>query len=163
MGADGNEQDKVYLDGTGVPKWELSWGNTFRYKDFDLSLFFRGRFRYKVMNQYEMQVVSGDNKLSSAYEENAHIKGPKVICDYFLQNGNYLRLDNITLGWTPKLNTKWISNLRVYGTLKNVFTLTKYSGVDPTTVTTTGLWPGIGGMEVYPTARNLTFGVQITY
>lgn len=54
MGADGNEQDKVYLDGTGVPKWELSWGNTFRYKDFDLSLFFRGRFRYKVMNQYEM-------------------------------------------------------------------------------------------------------------
>ena len=64
----------------------------------------------------------------SAYEENAHIKGPKVICDYFLQNGNYLRLDNITLGWTPKLNTKWISNLRVYGTLKNVFTLTKYSG-----------------------------------
>lgn len=167
LGADGNEQDKVYLDGTGVPKWELSWGNTFRYKDFDLSLFFRGRFRYKVMNQYEMyyglQVVSGDNKLSSAYEENAHIKGPKVICDYFLQNGNYLRLDNITLGWTPKLNTKWISNLRVYGTLKNVFTLTKYSGVDPTTVTTTGLWPGIGGMEVYPTARNLTFGVQITY
>jgi len=35
--------------------------------------------------------------------------------------------------------------------------------VDPTTVTTTGLWPGIGGMDVYPTARNLTFGVQITY
>ena len=33
LGADGNEQDKVYLDGTGVPKWELSWGNTFRYKD----------------------------------------------------------------------------------------------------------------------------------
>ena len=84
------------------------------------------------MNQYEMyyglQVVAGDNKLSSAYEENAHIKGPKVICDYFLQNGNYLRLDNITVGWTPKLNTKWISSLRVYGTLKNVFTLTKYSG-----------------------------------
>ena len=87
LGADGNEQDKVYLDGTGVPKWELSWGNTFRYKDFDLSLFFRGRFRYKVMNQYEMyyglQVVSGDNKLSSAYEENAHIRGrPKGLFSF---------------------------------------------------------------------------------
>ena len=119
------------------------------------------------MNQYEMyyglQVIAVDNKLTSAYEENAHIKGPKVICDYFLQNGNYLRLDNITLGWTPKLKTKWISNLRLYATLKNVFTLTKYTGVDPTTVTTTGLWPGIGGMDVYPTARNLTFGVQISY
>lgn len=167
LGTDGNEQDKVYLDGTGVPKWELSWGNTFTYKNFDLSLFFRGRFGYKIMNQYEMyyglQVIAVDNKLTSAYEENAHIKGPKVICDYFLQNGNYLRLDNITLGYTPKLKTKWISNLRVYATLKNVFTLTKYSGVDPTTVTTTGLWPGIGGMDVYPTARNLTFGVQISY
>ena len=93
------------------------------------------------MNQYEMyyglQVVSGDNKLSSAYEENAHIKGPKVICDYFLQNGIIYVWTISHLGWTPKLNTKWISNLRVYGTLKNVFTLTKYSGVDPTTVTTT--------------------------
>ena len=119
------------------------------------------------MNQYEMyyglQVIAVDNKLASAYDENAHIKGAKVICDYFLQNGNYLRLDNITVGWTPKLKTKWISNLRVYGTLKNVFTITKYSGVDPTTVNTTGLWPGIGGMDVYPMARNLTFGVQISY
>jgi len=167
LGADGDEQDKVYLEGTGVPKWELAWGNTFTYKNFDLSLFFRGRFRYKIMNQYEMyyglQVIAGDNKLSSAYKENAHIKGPKVICDYFLQNGDYLRLDNITFGWTPKLNTKWISNIRLYGTLKNVFTLTKYSGLDPTSVTTTGLWPGIGGMEVYPTARNFTMGLQITY
>lgn len=167
LGADGNENDKAYLDGTGVPKWELSWGNTFVYKDFDLSLFFRGRFGYKIMNQYEMyyglSVIAGDNKLTSAYNENAHIKGPKVICDYFLQNGNYLRLDNITVGWTPKLKTKWISNLRVYGTLKNVFTLTSYTGVDPTTVNTTGLWPGIGGMDVYPTARNFSFGVQISY
>lgn len=167
LGADGNEKDKAYLDGTGVPKWEMSWGNTFVYKEFDLSLFFRGRFGYKVMNQYEMyyglSVIAGDNKLTSAYDENAHIKGPKVICDYFLQNGNYLRLDNITVGWTPKLKTKWISNLRVYGSLKNVFTLTAYTGVDPTTVNTTGLWPGIGGMDVYPTARNFSFGVQISY
>lgn len=167
LGADGDEKDKVYLDGTGVPKWELSWGNTFTYKEFDLSLFFRGRFGYKIMNQYEMyyglQVIAGDNKLTSAYDENAHIKGPKVICDYFLQNGNYLKLDNITVGWTPKLKTKWISNLRLYGTLKNVFTLTKYSGVDPSTVNTTGLWPGIGGMDVYPMARNFSFGVQISY
>lgn len=167
LGADGNEKDKVYLDGNGVPKWELSWGNTFTYKEFDLSLFFRGRFNYDIINQYEMyyglQVIAGDNKLSSAYNENAHIKGPKVICDYFMQNGNYLKLDNITVGWTPKMKTKWISNLRVYGTVKNVFTLTNYTGVDPTTVNTTGLWPGIGGMEVYPTARNITFGVQISY
>lgn len=169
LGTDANENDKVYLDKTGMPKWELAWGNTFTYKDFDLSLFFRGKFGYHIMNQYEMyyglQVVSGGNLLHSAFEENAHIKGAKVMCDYegFLQKGDYLRLDNITLGWSPKINSKWISNLRVYSTLKNVFTLTSYTGMDVTNVPTTGIWPGIGGMEVYPSARNLTFGVQITY
>ena len=47
------------------------------------------------------------------------------MCDYFLEDGDYFRLDNITLGWTPKLDTKWISNLRVYATVKNAFTITK--------------------------------------
>lgn len=169
LGSDINENDKVYLKYSGVPKWELSWGNTFTYKNFDLSLFFHGRFKYKIMNQYEMyyglQVISGDNKLSSAYGKNNHIKGAKVICDYdgFLQNGDYLRLENITLGWNPNFKTKWISNMRLYASMKNVFTLTGYTGLDVTNVNTNGIWPGIGGMEVYPSARNLTFGVQITY
>lgn len=169
LGSDINENDKVYLKHSGVPKWELAWGNTFTYKAFDLSLFFRGRFDYKIMNQYEMyyglQVISGDNKLKSAYGKNNHIKGAKVICDYdgFLQNGDYIRLDNITLGWNPKLSTRWISNLRIYASMKNVFTITDYTGLDVTNVNTNGIWPGIGGMEVYPVARNLTLGVQITY
>lgn len=169
QGTDANENDKVYLKETGVPKWELAWGHTFTYKDFDLSLFFRGKFKYKIMNQYEMyyglQVISGDNKLKSTYEKNNHIKGAKVICDYdgFLQNGDYLRLDNITLGWTPQIKSKWITNMRLYASLKNVFTITSYTGLDVTNVNTNGIWPGIGGMEVYPTARNFTFGVQLTY
>ena len=48
-------------------------------------------------------------------------KRPKVICDYFLQNGNYLPFGQYHIGLDSKLNTKWISNLRVYGTLKNVY------------------------------------------
>jgi len=112
-----------------------------------------------------LQVVSGSNLLHSAFEEHAHIKGAKVMCDYegFLQNGDYLRLDNITLGWNPQIKSKWISNLRVYTSMKNVFTLTGYTGMDVTNVNTNGIWPGIGSMSVYPSARNLTFGVQITY
>ncbi|MGM9760713.1 MAG: SusC/RagA family TonB-linked outer membrane protein [Parabacteroides sp.] len=167
LGSDGSEKDKVYLEGTGVPKWELAWGNQLTYKTFDCSLEFRGRFRYKIMNQYEMyyglQVIAGDNKLTSAYGQNAHIRGEKVVCDYFLQNGNYLQLDNITIGWKPCLQSRWISHLRLYAVLKNVFTITPYTGVSPTTVSTTGLWPGIGGMDVYPSARNLTLGIQLYY
>lgn len=166
-GRDAGELDRTYI-GNGTPKWELAWGNTLTYKGFDLSLYFRGRFDYQVLNQYQMyyglQGVTGINKLKSAYAENAAIKGEKIMCDYFLENGNYLKLDNITLGWTPALHTKWISGLRIYATLKNVFTLTKYSGgMDPSSVDVTGLWAGRGTMDLYPTARNLTFGVQINY
>ena len=166
-GRDASEADRTYI-GNGTPKWEMAWGNTFTYKGFDLSLYFRGRFDYQILNQYQMyyglQGVTGINKLTSAYKENAHIKGEKIMCDYFLENGNYLKLDNITLGWTPKLNTKWISNLRIYATMKNVFTITKYSGgMDPSSVDVTGLWAGRGSMDLYPTARNVSFGVQISY
>lgn len=166
-GRDAGELDRTYI-GNGSPKWEMSWGNTFTYKGFDLSLYFRGRFDYQVLNQYQMyyglQGVTGINKLTSAYNENAHIKGEKIMCDYFLENGNYFKLDNITIGWSPKLNTKWISNLRLYATMKNVFTITKYSGgMDPSSVKVSDLWPGRGSMDLYPTSRNMSFGVQISY
>jgi TonB-dependent starch-binding outer membrane protein SusC len=85
-----------------------------------------------------------------------------VIMDYFLEPGDFFKLDNITLGWSPNLNISRISNLRVYGTVKNVFTITKYTGLDPTTVGVTGLTPGYGDLNVYPIARNFTLGVQIT-
>jgi TonB-linked SusC/RagA family outer membrane protein len=169
LGSDADETDKVYLNSSGCPKWEASWGNSFTYKGFDLYIFFRGKFDYKIMNQYEMyyglQVTSGDNKLKSAYKKNAHIKGAKIMCDYdgFLQNGDYIRLDNVTLGYTPKIKTDWISNLRIYLTMKNLFTITDYTGLDVTNVNTNGIWPGIGGMEVYPSARSITLGVQISY
>lgn len=168
------DSDRDFI-GNGAPKWEMSWGNSFSYKGFDLSLFFRGRFDYDIMNVQQMyfglQAEPEVNLLHSAYKENAHIKGGKKICDYFLESGNFLKLDNLTVGWTPKLKTKWISNLRVYGSVRNVFTITGYSGLDPATVRTTGLWPGMRSagaddsnpLDVYPTTRSFTFGVQISY
>ncbi len=166
-GDEASTDDKTYI-GNGSPKWHLSWGNNFTYKGFDLSFFFIGKFKYEILNMHQMyyglQGVSGINKLTSAYKENAHIKGTKLVCDYFLENGNYLKMENITLGWTPKLNTKWISNLRVYGSLRNVFTLTSYSVMDPANVQNqSGIWVGQSGLDLYPTSRNFTFGVQITY
>lgn len=175
-GIEGNEtirgdkasnDDRTYI-GNGAPKWQLSWGNTFAYKQFDLSFFMTGKFKYDILNMHQMyyglQGVAGINKLQSAFKENAHIKGSKVACDYFLENGNYLKMDNITLGWTPKLDTKWIANLRLYATMRNVFTITNYSVMDPSNVENqSGLWPGRSGLDLYPSARNFSFGVQITY
>lgn len=163
---DGNDEDKTYL-GHGMPRIELSWGNTFRYGNFDLSLFFRGKFNYQILNLYQMyyglQHQPGINLLEDAFTRNEHVKGPKHITDYFLENGNYLKLDNITLGYTPKLKTPYISSLRVYATARNLFTLTKYSGLDPANTQISGLDPGIGSLDLYPTTTNLSFGFQITY
>ncbi|MGM0621737.1 MAG: SusC/RagA family TonB-linked outer membrane protein [Bacteroidota bacterium] len=161
-----SDSDKTYL-GNGSPRMELAWGNNFTYKNFDLMLYFTGRFDYQILNLYQMYyglvAEPGVNLLEDAYDRNGHITSGKVITDYFLENGDYLKLNNLTLGWTPQVSNKYISNLRVYGTVKNVFTLTNYSGLDPTTVNISGLEPGIQSLDVYPITRNYTLGVQITF
>jgi len=164
--SEGKDTDKTYL-GHGSPRIELSWGNNFTFKSFDLSLYFRGRFDYQIMNTYQMYyglvAEPGVNLLKDAYSRNGQITSGKVICDYFLEDGDYIKLDNLTLGWSPKIKSNHFRNLRLYGTVKNVFTLTKFTGLDPTTVSISGLEPGIVDLNVYPITRNYTLGVQITF
>ena len=165
--SEGNrDRDRTYL-GHGAPRMELAWGNSLAFQKFDLTLFFRGRFDYKILNLYQMyyglQAEPGVNLLRSAYEKNGAITSGKVITDYFLENGDYFKLDNITLGWSPKLNINRVKSLRVYATIKNAFTLTKYTGLDPTTVGVTGLTPGYGDLNVYPITRNVSLGAQINF
>jgi hypothetical protein len=82
---------------------------------------------------------------------------------YYLEDGSYVKLDNITLGYNiPFKENKYISNLRVYFTAQNVFTLTSYSGIDPE-VNTTGVWnAGIDYIDFYPNVRNFMLGLNIT-
>ncbi|MEO7982943.1 MAG: TonB-dependent receptor, partial [Bacteroidota bacterium] len=165
--SEGNrDRDRVYI-GHGAPHYELSWGNSIAYKNIDLSLFFRARFDYKILNLYQMyyglQAEPGVNLLKDAYTKNGQITSGKVITDYFLEDGDYFKLENITLGWSPKIHVKAINNFRLYGTVRNVFTSTKYSGLDPTTVGVTGLTPGYGDLNVYPITRNFSLGAQITF
>jgi len=162
------ETDKTII-GNGMPQYEAAWGHTLGYKNFDMALFFRGKLKYKILNLYQMyyglQAEPGVNLLTDAYDRNGHIKSGKVITDYFLENGDYLRLDNITLGWTANLNREKyrISNLRLYGTVRNVFTITKYTGLDPAAVNVTGLTPGVGPLDLYPTTRSFTLGLQLNF
>ncbi len=164
--SDAKETDKTYL-GHGAPRVELSWGNSFVYKNFDLMLYFRGRFDYQILNTYQMYyglvAEPGVNLLKDAYGRNGHITSGKVITDYFLENGDYLKLDNLTLGWSPKVINRFIRSIRLYATVKNVFTLTKFTGLDPTSVGISGLEPGIMSLDVYPVTRSYTFGVQVSF
>lgn len=166
LATEGSSTDKTYL-GHGAPHYELAWGNTLTWKGFDLNLYFRGRFDYQILNLYQMYyglvAEPGVNLLRDAYERNAHIKSGKVITDYFLEKGDYFKLDNITLGWTPGLNTNWLTSFRIYATVRNAFTLTNYTGLDPTTVNITGLEPGVGDLNVYPVVRSYSLGIQANF
>ncbi len=161
-----SDRDRTYI-GNGTPRYELGWTHALNYKGFDLTVFFRGRFDYQILNLYQMyyglQGEAGTNLLTDAYDRNDHIKTGKVITDYFLEDGDFVKLDNITLGWSPKLGVKQISNFRIYGSVRNVFTITGYSGLDPASVGVAGLTPGYGSLDVYPTRRNFALGAQITF
>ena len=155
--------------GNGAPKHFLSRSNSFRYKNFDLSLLFRSALGYKIFNmrKYGMGLKNcgTDNVLRTAYTDYNNINSSGgVISSYFLENGNYFKLDNVTLGYTftPK-KRELIESLRVYLTAKNLFTLTAYEGNDPSIVTSNGITPGIDSNSAYPQATQLSLGVTLRF
>ena len=155
--------------GNGAPKHFLSWSNSFRYKNWDLSALFRGAFGYKIFNmrKYGMGLIGcgTDNVLRTAYTDDADVlSSGGIISSYFLENGNYFKLDNVTLGYnyTPK-KRQLVDSFRVYVTAKNLFTLTSYKGNDPSIVTSTGITPGVDSNSAYPQATQLSLGVTVRF
>lgn len=160
--------DKRYI-GNGAPSHFLSWNNTLRWRNWDLNIFFRGAFGFEIFNmrKYGMGLKGAgtDNVLRSAYLDDKDITtGGGVISSFFLERGDYFKLENVTLGYTftPK-NRKLLENLRVYLSAKNLFTLTGYSGNDPSIVSTNGITPGVDSNSAYPTATQLSLGVTVTF
>lgn len=161
--------DDRQVVGNGLPKFTGSMTHNFRYKQFDLSLFFRGAFGYDIFNIHDFYYGTKNftgNVLKKAYGKNDRISANAnpVVSDYFLERGDYLKLDMLTLGYTLNLDNKYLSKVRLYGTAKNVFTLTKFSGVDPSTYQVNGLNPGATGSRTYyPSSRQFILGVQLDF
>jgi hypothetical protein len=105
--------------------------------------------------------VTGKNILTSALTTNGHIVGEKELCDYFLEDGTFLKLESLSVGYTLKFK-KHIDSLRLTLSGRNLFTLTGYSGLDPE-INTTGLTPGFEGLYMYPRTRVYTLGVQLNF
>ena len=156
--------------GNGMPKFTLSSSHTFRYRDFDLSLFFRGAFGYDIFNIHDFYYATRNftgNRLQKAYDKNFSVNGSAnpVVCDYFLERGDYLKLDMVTLGYTFRpTDWRFLQRVRLYGTMKNVLTLSKFSGVDPSTYQVNGLTPGGQGSRTYfPSTRQFIVGLQVDF
>ncbi len=169
QGIQGTEADRQYV-GNGLPKFTLSTNHTFRYKNFDLSLFFRGAFGFDIFNihdfYYGTRNFSG-NMLRKAYGKNVEISSTQnpIVSDFFLQRGDWFKLDQITLGYSlPLQKTRFMESLRIYGTVRNVFTITKFKGMDPSNYQVNGLTPGAtGARSYYPTTRQFILGVQLDF
>ena len=174
--------------GNALPTWYGGWTNNFKYKGFDLSLFFQFSGGNKIYNGTkasvsDMRYWNNSKDVYNKYwtPERTHAEYPMPIygdnysngsalpISDLVERGDYLRLKNVSLGYT--FNTKnWskavgISALRLYVQAQNLFVITGYSGMDPETLTNVESATLAGGTDknTLPQARTYTIGVNLTF
>lgn len=154
--------------GNAQPWFTFGWNNTVRYENWDFSIFLRGVAGNKILNLTRLAYgprasVDSNIFMKDVNKTNTVLANKALFADYYLEDGSYVKVDNITIGYTFKLKDKLVDNLRVYFTGQNLATLTGYSGQDPE-VNTTGVWnAGIDYCDFYPTVATFLFGVNVSF
>ena len=160
-----DDKDQTYI-GSAQPKLTYGINNSFNYKNWDLSFFFRGVYGNKVLNYSRMsfattQWLMGANILKEGLTNG--LKDSPVYSNYYIEDGSFLRLENMTLGYNFKTkNATWMKNLRLYVVGQNLLLLTKYKGLDPE-VNMGGFEPGVESRDYYPKSRTFMMGVNISF
>lgn len=168
-----NDRDNWYQRiGNGIPKVSMGWNNTLRYKNFDLALQFTGQFGFKIINQQRVFYENNAhayNKLKSAADAIGGIRPlspqqSQTVCSWYIEDGDYLKLTNMTLGYTYDLKANpFLKSVRVYGSIDNVFTITGYKGIDPELGSSNFWVAGVDDRDKYPTVRSFTVGLNLTF
>ncbi|MFM2268702.1 MAG: hypothetical protein RL757_2143 [Bacteroidota bacterium] len=128
------EKDKV-VAGNGIPKLMLGWNNRFEYKNFDLEFFFEGMFGHSLVNEYRLfyentDGLNGQNRIKTD-EWDPKLKAASFNSKY-VEKADYFRLNNFTLGYNFKMpQGAQVSNMRLYVSGNNIFTITGYKGIAP--------------------------------
>ncbi|MDR1723294.1 MAG: SusC/RagA family TonB-linked outer membrane protein [Tannerella sp.] len=159
-------EDLTYI-GNGIPKYYASLGNTLRYKGLDLTIFLRGKFDYQILNLKELYFGNlnwlPNNVLKSATTKHAELHDAPQYSDYYLENGDFVKIDNITLGYNFKFKPNdWVRSLRVYVSAQNLATFTSYSGVTPE-VQDTGFTVGMENRSFFPATSTVMFGINFGF
>ncbi|MBQ2608275.1 MAG: TonB-dependent receptor [Paludibacteraceae bacterium] len=168
--------DKQYL-GSAQPVLTYGWNNTIKWKDLDITIFFRGVIGNKVLNATRFMYTPDGTDPSTDYNffvkdiqsgNGAAVNGGAVYADYqhfsdyWLEDGSYLKCDNLTVGYTFRFpESKYVRSLRIYATGQNLFTITSYSGLDPEINTSCIDYPGIDINNYYPKTGSFLFGVNL--
>jgi iron complex outermembrane receptor protein len=161
------EEDKVIL-GNALPY--LNWGisSMMNFYGVDFSFNIRGAIGGKLLNTKRLaygdkDAIKQGNMMKC--DDNKY-KIPNKMTDYYLEDGTYGKLGDVTIGYTfsiPENVTKYLSHARIYVTGQNLVTISNYSGVDPENVEMGGLEPGVEGINYYPTARSFMLGVNLAF
>ncbi|WP_347156532.1 SusC/RagA family TonB-linked outer membrane protein [Pontibacter chitinilyticus] len=169
---DASPDDKKVI-GNGLPKFYAGWNNTVRYKNIDLTVNMRGAFGFQVLNFqrmfYENPKVTQYNMLKSAFDNvygKARLNSDLAYVSYYVEDGDYWKIDNATLGYTLQMpENKIVRNARIYVSALNLLTITGYKGIDPEVTRTgdDGLSPGNDYRDKYPTTRTFTAGINLTF
>ena len=154
--------------GNAQPWFTFGWNNTVRWKNLDVSVFFRGVVGNKILNVarwiYGPHTQTSVNFFAKdCIGDNVTYANKANFSDYYLENGSYLKLDNLTVGYTFRFKeNKYIDNLRLYLTGQNLFTITSYSGQDPE-IDTTSVWSsGIDYPSFYPRVATILLGLNLS-
>lgn len=172
-----DDNDKVDL-GNGTPKFTFGFNLGFNYRNFDFSVLLSGATGYKILQAYRnysseknnwttavLQRWTGEGTSNSVPRMSSKASGNYEFSDLFLQDGDYLRISNITLGYdfAPLLKQNWLSQARLYLQVQNLYTFTNYDGMDPEIGY--GLVSWASGMDFgnYPRPRTFLVGVNIKF
>jgi len=170
----GKTTDPEYKDrtitGCAQPKLNLGWNNTVTYKNWNFSCFFTGVFGHDVYNGLRAHYTApdffagGKNVMKEFITERpATDTGSNIPSDKFIEKGDYLRLQSLSVGYTFKQFGGWINSLQLYATMNNVFTITGYKGLDPE-VNLGGIDPGVDyRWSTYPHTRTTMIGAKINF
>jgi iron complex outermembrane receptor protein len=162
-----SDKDKRVL-GNALPilNWGISSSMAFYGVDFSFNL--RGAFGGYLLNNkriaYGSAKAIGSGNMVKCQDNG--IIPPTKMTDYYLESGTYMKLGDITIGYTFNIKedvAKYLSKARIYVTGQNLATATSYSGVDPEHVNMTGLEPGVEGLDYYPTSRTFLLGVNLAF
>ncbi|WP_255493354.1 TonB-dependent receptor [Dysgonomonas sp. HDW5B] len=171
-----NADDRTYI-GNPSPEWTFSLNNTFAYKEFDLQIFLQGVAGNDIYNAnriWQESMSIPQNQTTKVLDrwtgEGTSNSVPRAIysdpnqnvrhSNRFIEDGSYLRVKNLTLGYTlPKSISQkaYLSMARFYISCQNLLTLTKYSGFDPE-VNVSGV-----DLSTYPVTRTLSMGVNVKF
>jgi iron complex outermembrane receptor protein len=159
--------DDYQVVGNAQPKLLLGWNNNLKYKNFDLNIFFRGVFGNKIMNVtradlFRPATATINNIPVEVASESVNDFNSYRYSSRFVESGNYVRLDNATLGYNFKNLGQDIKRLRLYVSVNNLFIITKYKGIDPE-INQGGTAPGVDARNFYPKTRTFMVGVNASF